>query len=131
MTPSAVPFPWPRLLPVPCIPHTLSSTTEAEIAALSTLTASLAGRSALGTDHCGIIFHPVCSQHMLFAHNQTLCWFSAASCVPIQKCISVAVIHLEIHFFGKPFMIQACTNIQLEQTNLYFESLLEMFGCSM
>lgn len=45
-------------------------------------------------------------------HNQILRWFSAVPCKPIQKCISVAVIHLEIHIFRNPFKIQACTNIQ-------------------
>lgn len=94
--------------------HTLSSRAEAEIAALSTLTASLAGRFAVGIDHCGLIFHPVGSQHMLIAHNQILCWFSALSCIPIQKCVCVAAIHLEIHFFRNPFIIQTCTNIQLQ-----------------
>lgn len=71
-----------------------------------------------GFDHCGFVFHPVCSQHMLFAHNQTLCCFSAVSCIPTQKYISVPVNLLEIHFFGNPFTIQSCTSIQLQTSIL-------------
>lgn len=101
VTPSAEPPSLSCLLPMPCTPHTLSSRTGAEIAALATLRASLAGGSAVGIDHCGLISHP-----NFFSHYQIMGWFSAVPCNPIQKCISAVVIHLEIHFFRNLSIIQ-------------------------
>lgn len=67
-----------------------------------------------------------CSQHELFAHNQILCCFS---CIPIQKHISAAVIHLETRFFRNPFIIQTCANIQMQTSVLKVFWKCQGAGC--